>query len=114
MSSHIDVINQRTNELFNEHKQIILRHTDHLFAGLMTFQWLLGIVAAFIISPKTWNGPASQIHLHVWAAVLLGGLITALPVCLALTQPGRTWTRHAIAIGQMLMSALLIHLTGGR
>ena len=33
---------------------------------------------------------------------------------LALTRPGRASTRHVIAVGQMLTSALLIHLTGGR
>jgi serine phosphatase RsbU (regulator of sigma subunit) len=51
---------------------------------------------------------------HVWAAILLGGAITAVPVYLAITQPGRAQTRYAIAVGQMLTSALLIHLTGGR
>ncbi|MDB6110722.1 MAG: Blue-light-activated protein, partial [Pedosphaera sp.] len=39
---------------------------------------------------------------------------TGVPVLLGLLQPGRVLTRHVIAIGQMLMSALLIHLTGGR
>src|SRR2546423_1822694 len=29
-------------------------------------------------------------------------------------QSGKAFTRHTIAIGQMLMSALLIHVTGGR
>src|SRR6202021_4177803 len=49
-----------------------------------------------------------------WAAFLLGGAITLVPVLLACLRPGETLTRHAIAVGQMLMSALLIHLTGGR
>ena len=34
------------------------------------------------------------------------------PVLLAWQQPGRTLTRHVIAIGQMLMSALLIAAVG--
>src|SRR5262249_34999277 len=38
----------------------------------------------------------------------------SLPVSLALLQPGRVLTRHTIGIAQMLMGALLIHLTGGR
>ena len=37
-----------------------------------------------------------------------------LPVALALFQPGRALTRHTIAVAQMLTSAVLIHLTGGR
>src|SRR2546421_8483957 len=36
------------------------------------------------------------------------------PVTLVILQPGKPITRHAIAVGQMLQSALLIHLTGGR
>src|SRR4029079_3063445 len=53
-------------------------------------------------------------HVHVWAAILLGGVITAFPVAMARLRPGDAATRHSIAIGQMLTSALLIHLTGGR
>ena len=33
---------------------------------------------------------------------------------LALTRPAETVTRHVIAVGQVLTSALLIHLSGGR
>src|SRR6185503_17532107 len=66
------------------------------------------------ISPNTWVGATRSVHLHVWLAVFLGGTITALPVALAILQPTETLTRHVIAVGQMLMSALLIHLSGGR
>ena len=103
-----------TAALFREHQQSIFQRTDRLFAWLMIFQWLAGIAAACWISPKTWAGQYSQIHLHVWAAVFLGGVISLFPVVLALTRPGASSTRHVIAVGQMLMSALLIHLTGGR
>jgi len=104
----------RCTELFKEQQQNIIRHTDSLFARLMTLQWVAGILAAFFISPQNWSGTQSQIHVHVWASVVLGGAITGLPVLFALTQPGKPLTRYTIAIGQMLMSALLIHLTGGR
>jgi signal transduction histidine kinase/ActR/RegA family two-component response regulator len=50
----------------------------------------------------------------VWAAFVLGGLLTSLPVALAILRPGAAITRHVIAVAQMLYSALLIHLTGGR
>ena len=88
--------------------------TDRLFANLMVFQWLAGIGAAWVISPQTWIGASSQIHLHVWAAIFLGGLIASLPVFLAWKYPGGVLTRHTIAVAQMSFSALLIHLTGGR
>jgi diguanylate cyclase (GGDEF)-like protein len=105
---------QRAQELFEEQKQRIYRHTDRMFAGLMLFQWLGGLVAAVLISPRAWSGPYSHVHPHVLTAVLLGGLITGFPVYLALTRTGETFTRHVIGVGQVLMSALLIHLTGGR
>jgi PAS domain S-box-containing protein len=105
---------ERAGELFREAREGIYRQTDRLFAHLMIFQWIAGIVAALVISPRTWIGAASQTHLHVWAAVFLGGAITGFPVYLAWKQPGRVLTRHTVAVAQMLFSALLIHLTGGR
>jgi len=104
----------RAAHLYEEHRQRIFRRTDRLFAGLMVAQWLAGIVAAVWISPRTWAGAISQVHLHVWAAVLLGGAIVVYPVVLALKRPGQVFTRHVIAVAQMLTSALLIHLSGGR
>jgi signal transduction histidine kinase len=104
----------RTVELFNEIQQRKCARTDRLFAGLMTLQWLAAVAIAGWVSPRTWNGTASTIHPHVWAALILGGLVTSLPVFLALRFPGAASTRFAVACGQMLMSALLIHLTGGR
>jgi diguanylate cyclase (GGDEF)-like protein len=85
-----------------------------MFAWLMLFQWLAGIAAACWISPRTWAGAQSAVHPHVWAALFLGGGISLLPILAALTYPGRSLTRHLIAACQVLMSALLIHLTGGR
>jgi signal transduction histidine kinase len=105
---------QRTRELADEHAKSICVRTDRMFAGLMVLQWLGGIAAALWIAPRTWSGSFSQTHLHVWAAVLLGGAISAFPVALALKRPGWVVTRHVIAVAQALTSALLIHLTGGR
>jgi PAS domain S-box-containing protein len=104
----------RISELFNTHQYNICKTTDHMFAVLMTLQWIAGVVAAIWISPAAWVGATSQIHIHVWAALFLGAAISSLPIFLAITQPGRKTTRYTIAIGQMLMGGLLIHLTGGR
>jgi two-component system sensor histidine kinase/response regulator len=104
----------RTAEIFREQCDTIYRETDRLFAALMTVQWIAAIVAAVWISPRTWEGAESWIHLHVWLAIMFGGAITIYPVTLALLRPGRPSTRYVIAVGQMLMSVLLIHLSGGR
>jgi two-component system, sensor histidine kinase and response regulator len=107
-------IARRASVLFSDMRSAIFRRTDRLFACLMVFQWLAGIVAALVLSPTAWAGEQSQPHIHVWAAIFLGGAITLLPVALVLALPGKTVTRHVIAIAQMLTSGLLIHLSGGR
>ncbi len=105
---------RRTEELFAARRDRVYSQTSKLFAILMTVQWVAGIVAGLWISPRTWSGTASTIHIHIWMAIFLGGAITSLPVFLALTQPASALARYTIASGQMLMSALLIHLSGGR
>ncbi|MFH1498207.1 MAG: response regulator [Verrucomicrobiota bacterium] len=104
----------RTNKLWQQHQADIYRRTDRLFAGLLVLQWLAGIAIAFWLSPLTWIGSVSETHVHVWAAVALGGLIMLPPALLGWLRPGLASTRHIIAVSQMLASALLIHLTGGR
>jgi signal transduction histidine kinase/CheY-like chemotaxis protein/HPt (histidine-containing phosphotransfer) domain-containing protein len=100
--------------LYREHEQNIAVRTDRMFALLMIVQWLAGIAIALIVSPRAWEGRISHVHPHVWAAVLLGGAIGALPVAMALLRPGHAITRYVIAVAQMLFSGLLIHLCGGR
>ncbi len=110
----VDRLDRRARDLLAAQEQEVARYTDRMFLKLMVGQWIAGIAVALWISPLTWAGAASRMHLHVWAAVVLGGLITSLPVFLAATRPGAPATRYTIAVGQMLSSALLIHLTGGR
>jgi two-component system sensor histidine kinase/response regulator len=105
---------QRAAGILHDQEQVIYRRTDRMFAGLLVFQWIAAIAAALWISPQAWDGPDSQTHVHVWAALVLGGLIVSLPVLLALLRPGRVATRHVIGVAQMLLGALLIHLSGGR
>lgn len=80
----------------------------------MLLQWVACIVIAMLITPRTWIGTQSSIHIHVWGALILGTIIALLPILLAVSMPGQTATRHVMAIAQMLFSALLIHVSGGR
>jgi signal transduction histidine kinase len=108
------VVIQESVRRYQESIEKIYRRTDRMFVGLLSAEWLFGILCAAIISPRTWSGTMSQVHLHVWAALIMGGLIISAPVYLGIFHPGKILTRHLIAIAQVLMSALLIHLTGGR
>ena len=104
----------RIAELAGQAETRICRQTDRMFAGLLIFQWVAGLAVARWISPLTWAGAESSTHAHVWAASLLGGGILTLPLWLAFNRGGAVVTRHVIAVAQMLSSALLIHLCGGR
>jgi len=105
---------RRATERFNRHRNEILRATDRLFAWLMVGQWIFGIVIALTYSPYGWEGKVKSVHLHVQTAAVLGFALSSLPIALAVLRPGWVVTRHVIAVAQMLWSALLIHLTGGR
>jgi PAS domain S-box-containing protein len=107
-------VDRRAKDLFTSYQRDIYKSTDRLFAGLMGFQWIAGIVFAFWVSPLAWSGSISRTHVHVWAAIVVGGIISLFPALLGLLRPGRPSTRYTIAVAQMLMGALLIHLTGGR
>src|SRR5205085_7365118 len=105
---------ERAEELFEQHRREIARNTDRLFGRLMFFQWLAGILIALFGAPLMWEGQSSQTHINLWAAVLLGGAISFFPIWLTHVRPGATINRYVISVAQMLMSALLISLTGGR
>src|ERR1041385_3674659 len=94
----------RADLLFEQHRQEIFRNTDQLFAKLMVAQWVAGIVAAFLIAPRTWAGQASQIHIHVWGAIFIGAIISAFPIWMIRIWPGAAVTRYVVAVAQMLMS----------
>ena len=104
----------RVADLARQAERDVCRRTDRMFAGLLLLQWIAGIAMAQWLSPLTWTGPESQTHVHLWAAVFLGGAIAAVPLWFVATQAGSVLTRHVIAVAQMLASALLIHLSGGR
>jgi hypothetical protein len=87
---------------------------DRIFMWLMVGQWLFGILLAVMVSPYAWEGKTRVLSNHVFAAVFLGGLLSAMPIALTILRPGWVGTRHIVAVSQMLWSALLIHLTGGR
>lgn len=87
---------------------------DRTFLWLMIGQWLFGILLAVVVSPVAWEGKTSAVSNHIYAAVILGGLLSAMPIALILLRPGWAGTRYVVAFSQMMWSALLIHLTGGR
>lgn len=112
-SNGCGVVSARTAELFKEQQQNIISYADRLISRLMVLQWLFAVALAYWLSPKVFSAVSSQ-HTNFWVAILPGGVITAWPVLMTRLYPGQALTRHSVAVGQMLMSALLICITGGR
>jgi two-component system sensor histidine kinase/response regulator len=110
----VKIIARYSNELFDKHQASIYRNTDRLFSLLLLMQWIAAAATTLWMAPRALPWFYGRTREPLWVAVFLGTIITALPLALGLLRPGRFWTRHVIAAGQMLMSALLIHLTGER
>jgi signal transduction histidine kinase/DNA-binding response OmpR family regulator len=107
-------VEARSETLAREHLDQARRGTDRMFAVLFVLQWVAAVAAAIWLTPTTWSGAQAGVHVHVWLALGLGGLLSAAPILLAWRRPGAASTRHVVAACQVLYSALLIHLTGGR
>ena len=104
----------RANQRYHEQLHSLYSRLDQLFAVLLLLEWSAAVSFALVITPYTWAGETRWVHLHVWAAIVLGGVIVCLPVALTILRPATAMTRHAVAIGQMLVGVLLIHVSGGR
>ena len=105
---------QRAQGVFSKDLAAVTLRTDRMFFWLLLGQWAAAVVIALVWSPRTWIAQYWSVHQHVLAATVLGGLFAAYPLYRILRHPGTRSTRHIIAIGQMLQSALLVHVTGGR
>src|SRR5688572_25818410 len=104
----------RAQKFFEDTRQEHIVATDRAFTWLFIGQWLFAIGLALIFSPSAWEGRVQVVHMHFWFALILGGLIISLPVWFTLKRSGEVATRYIVCVSQMLLSALLIHLLGGR
>jgi hypothetical protein len=109
-----DLIVKRAMARFEAWRGERLVATDRLFAKLLLGQWAFAVFLSLVVSPWGWQGKVRVVHFHVWIALVLGAVIVSLPLALIRLRPGEVATRHVVAVGQTLFSALLIHLTGGR
>jgi len=102
-------LNERAAEFAERHQLAVAKQNDRFFAVLMPLQWLGALLSAY------WMGAfAGPVTLVGRVTLVGGGLISLVPTLLSLWRPGRAATRYVVAVAQMLMSGLLIYLSGGR
>lgn len=105
---------RRAREILGARTLELYKQTDRLFAVLFVVQWIAAVAAAAWFTPLSWRGNEHYLHVHIWASVLLGGLLATAPIAMAILKPGSMATRMTISVAQAAYSALLIHLSGGR
>lgn len=103
----------RTREVAAEHQGSIQAETSRLFAMLLVLQWVAGVALAFWLSFTARSTPAGIPHIRIWLAVFLGAAIIGLPLDVALRRSSGAITRHTVAIGQVLLSTLLVYVGDG-
>lgn len=109
-----DAIALAAAELLREHQCSIWMRTDRLFAGMLVFQWLAAVLIAIARTPDSWRAENSGLHPHVHLAIWLGAAVISVPLGMVWFRSGTALTRHVIAVGQTLMSGILIHVGDGR
>jgi PAS domain S-box-containing protein len=113
-SPAFQVSETRILSVLSEQINRVNRSRDRFFLYVVSFQWLFALGLALFYSPHSWAGAQKSTHVHVWYAIVLGAALNLPVYLLVWRRPGSALTRHVIAAVQMLWSALLIHLTGGR
>lgn len=97
-----DARTARAARLFEQRLEELRRRMDGRFAWLLVGQWLAALLVAGAFSPRALG------------AVLPGAALGVGPMVLAWRRPGAPLTRHVVAAAQLLGSALLLYLVGGR
>jgi methyl-accepting chemotaxis protein len=101
-------------EYFLESCNAVDREAHRVFRYLFVIQFVGLVIAAIYLTPLTWIGATSYLHLHVWASVVVGGTLSVVPFVLTKISPNWKWTRYVVCISQSLLCGLWLHVAGGR
>ncbi|MBB6430509.1 hypothetical protein [Algisphaera agarilytica] len=105
-----DLINSKLDHAYRD----LWRGNDRVFAVALLVQWGVLIVQALVISSRTWVGEESATHIHVWAALLLGGVICLPTALMGWYRRGTRTARLSMTVAHARVVALMIHFGGGR
>src|SRR5262249_42727441 len=80
----------------------------------LSLQWIAGFISSFTLVSGVWDSEILYSDYRIQAAIFVGGAVVVPAVLLAVFYPGRMMTRYVVAIGQAVMSALLVQATENR
>jgi two-component system sensor histidine kinase/response regulator len=103
----------RTRDVVSEHLGNNSAETSRLFAILLSLQWIAGVALAFWLGSNARSTASGVPHLQIWLMIFLGGAIIGLPLDAALRRSRSAATRHTVALGQVLLSGLLVYVGEG-
>lgn len=101
-------------KLYNHRLAANHQQTGKMLQWVMIAQWFFVILVSLVVSPRTWIGASAQTHIHVYLAIILGGLLTWGSWFFIRVAPEKPISRYVTAIAQLVYSGLIIHITGGR
>ena len=107
-------LDERVDSLVRADHSRLAAVIDRGLAILLTIEALATVLLAWLYTPYAWAGTSASPHTHLIAALLLGGGSASAVWYFVRTQAGAALTRHVVAAAFMLMSALFIHVGGGR
>ncbi len=110
LALHID----SAEEAFEADYQKFCARVDRGMFYMLCVVVTAAALVAWLFTPHAWAGTTVAPHAHWIATLLIGGGSLATVAHLARTLPGHRLTRHVVAASYLLMSALFIHLGGGR
>ncbi len=102
----------RARQLLRERESPLHLRVDRALTVLLLLQWVAAIVAGMYVTSRRGSDPASQRFVEVWVAICVGGALALGPIVLVSVRSGTASARYVIAAAQLLLSSLLIHLTG--
>ncbi len=109
-----EAIEARSQEIYRSFRLAGDQQLNGMFVKLLMVEWLAAVLTAVFVSPYTWAGAQQSVHIHLWLAVVLGGLLAVYPAIVVRLQPGEKTTKYLVTSAQMVFSILFIHLSGGR
>ncbi len=107
------VLLEQSEENFQAARSALSSRVDRIMMWLLAVEWPALVLAAVVLGAMTWDGAKSRLNPHLIAALLAGPAFIFPAILLARRLPGKL-SRHVLAVAQILVSVLLIDVTGGR